>query len=130
MQNAQQGNLFAELPALEPPYHPRLAPLFRPHRIVLTKGSLSTTERRDFVARVCAVYPRAEVVERLEQGLQAFEVLEALDVLGRDRGLALTRHDGILVGRLSKWRESPPGKDAADFMPNEVVKQSLGVKSI
>jgi DNA repair photolyase len=40
--------------------------LFRPHRIFLTKGSLSTSERRAFVARICAVYPRAEVVEQLD----------------------------------------------------------------
>jgi DNA repair photolyase len=48
-------------------YNPRPAPLFRPQRIVLTKGSVSTPRRRSFVDRICAVYPRAEVVEQLDR---------------------------------------------------------------
>ncbi|MBN2023031.1 MAG: hypothetical protein JW809_09585, partial [Pirellulales bacterium] len=44
-------------------YMPRAAPLFRPSRIVLAKGSNRTTERRQLAERICAAYPDAEVVE-------------------------------------------------------------------
>lgn len=58
--------LFGDLEADDQVYQPRPAPLFRPHRIILTKGCLTTPERRIFVERICAVYPRAEVVEQLD----------------------------------------------------------------
>lgn len=44
-------------------YTPRAAPLFRPSRIVLAKGSARTEGRRRFTERICAAYPEAEVVE-------------------------------------------------------------------
>ena len=44
-------------------YVPRPAPLFRPSRIVLAKGSNRTAGRRHFAGRICAAYPEAEVVE-------------------------------------------------------------------
>ena len=44
-------------------YRPRPAPLFRPTRIVLAKGSNRTAGRRRFAERICAAYPEAEVVE-------------------------------------------------------------------
>jgi DNA repair photolyase len=47
-------------------YQPRPAPFFRPHRIILTRGSVATPERRSFVERICAIYPRAEIIERVE----------------------------------------------------------------
>ncbi len=45
-------------------YRPRPAPLFRPTRIVLTKGSNRTEGRRRLAERICAAYPKAEVVEQ------------------------------------------------------------------
>lgn len=59
-------DLFSDLETNEQAYHPRPAALFRPHRIILTKGSVATAERRSFVDRTCTVYPRAEVVEQLD----------------------------------------------------------------
>jgi len=59
-------DLFSALEASEQVYQPRPAPLFRPHRIILTKGSVATPERRSFVDRTCSVYPRAEVVEQFD----------------------------------------------------------------
>jgi spore photoproduct lyase len=47
-----------------PDYQPRLAPLFWPRQIILAKGSISTPARRDFVDRICAVYPRARVIDQ------------------------------------------------------------------
>jgi len=44
-------------------YLPRPAPLFRPSRIVLTKGSNRTKGRRRLAEGICAAYPDAEVVE-------------------------------------------------------------------
>ena len=44
-------------------YLPRPAPLFRPSRIVLAKGSNRTEARRRLAERICAAYPEAEVVE-------------------------------------------------------------------
>jgi len=44
-------------------YLPRPAPLFRPSRIVLAKGSNRTQRRRRLAERICAAYPGAEVVE-------------------------------------------------------------------
>jgi len=44
-------------------YRPRPAPLFRPTRIVLAKGSNRTQSRRRLAERICAAYPEAEVVE-------------------------------------------------------------------
>jgi len=61
----------------------------------------------------------ADVVERLEEGFKAFEVLEPLDVVGGDLGFAWWRHEGTLFRRLSKWRENPPAEDTAAFMPND-----------
>jgi len=59
-------DLFGALETDEQVYQPRPAPLFRPHRIILTKGSVTTPERRSFVDRICAVYPRAEIVEQFD----------------------------------------------------------------
>jgi hypothetical protein len=44
-------------------YLPRSAPLFRPSRIVLTKGSNRTEDRRRLAERICEACPGAEVVE-------------------------------------------------------------------
>ena len=44
-------------------YWPRPAPLFRPSKIVLAKGSNSTDGSRRLAEKMCAVYPDAEVVE-------------------------------------------------------------------
>ena len=44
-------------------YRPRPAPLFRPTRIVLAKGSNRTESRHGLAERICAAYPEAEVVE-------------------------------------------------------------------
>jgi DNA repair photolyase len=44
-------------------YQPRPAPLFRPSKIILAKGSNRTEGRRRLADRICAAYPEAEVVE-------------------------------------------------------------------
>jgi len=44
-------------------YQPRPAPLFRPTRIVLAKGSDRATGRRRLADRICAAYPEAELAE-------------------------------------------------------------------
>lgn len=49
----------------EADYTPRLVDLFRPRRIVLAKGSVTTPKRRSLAERICAAYPEAEVEEHL-----------------------------------------------------------------
>jgi spore photoproduct lyase len=44
-------------------YLPRPAPLFRPIRIVMAKGSNFTKSRRQLAERICAAYPEAEIIE-------------------------------------------------------------------
>jgi len=44
-------------------YRPRPAPLFKPARIVLAKGSNRTAGGHRFAERICEAYPEAEVVE-------------------------------------------------------------------
>ena len=44
-------------------YLPRPAPLFRPSRIVLAKGSNRTDTHRRLAERICMAYPEAEIVE-------------------------------------------------------------------
>jgi hypothetical protein len=46
-------------------YVPRPAPLFRPSRIVLAKGSNRTQAQRRLAERICGAYPEAEVVEAI-----------------------------------------------------------------
>lgn len=60
----QQHSLFRVLDD-SAEYRPRGTTLFHPQKIVLAKGSVTTCERRSLVDRICAVYPRAEVVEQL-----------------------------------------------------------------
>jgi spore photoproduct lyase len=48
------------------PYTPRPAACFRPRRIILARGSVDTPGRWALVERICAVYPSAEVIERLD----------------------------------------------------------------
>ena len=49
----------------EEQYVPRPVDLFRPQRIILAKGSVSTPKRRSLAERICAAYPGAEVEEQL-----------------------------------------------------------------
>lgn len=60
----QQRSLFDQSYSVAD-YQPRPAPLFQPRKIVLSKGSVSTPKRRKLVESVCAVYPKAEVIEQL-----------------------------------------------------------------
>jgi len=57
------------LPILEnlhPGYQSRPAPLFNPDRIILTKGSFQTGGQREMIAAICSVYPRAQIIEKLD----------------------------------------------------------------
>ena len=85
-----QPSLFAlvEVPSS---YRARPAPLFQPQKIVLAKGSVSTAQRRQLVEGVCAVYPKAEVVEQLSTPhnkirIEAEDALEGVAVFLRSQG--------------------------------------------
>jgi spore photoproduct lyase len=47
-------------------YTPLPAPGFRPHRIVLARGSRATPRRRTVTEQICRAYPEAEVVDQQE----------------------------------------------------------------
>ena len=48
-------------------YAPYIPQRFAPARIVLAKGSNTSSARRGFAERICAVYPQAEVVEAFDR---------------------------------------------------------------
>lgn len=60
----RQPTLF-DLSDHEERYRPRPVDLFRPQRIILAKGSLTTSKRRSLAERICSAYPAATVEERL-----------------------------------------------------------------
>jgi len=70
MGSAEQTLPIPDLPAStageQMSYKPRPAACFRPRRIILARGSVDTPRRRALVERICAVYPSAEVIERLD----------------------------------------------------------------
>ncbi len=55
-------------------YQPKIAPLFNPDRIVLTKGSFQTAQQRDFVHAICKLYPQARIIERVDISHNRFEL--------------------------------------------------------
>ena len=57
------------LPLLEnlyPDYQPKPAPHFNPDRIIVTKGGFQTTQLRELVEAICGMYPKAQIIEKLE----------------------------------------------------------------
>lgn len=47
-------------------FKPQPVSCFSPQTIILSKGSLSTPERENFVRKICVVYPDAAIVEHLD----------------------------------------------------------------
>jgi spore photoproduct lyase len=77
--NISQGNLFGENQQrffLPMDYEPVLPDHMEVSRIYLAKGSVSTPERRQFVERICCLYPEAEVNERLDTPHNRIELNE------------------------------------------------------
>jgi spore photoproduct lyase len=48
-------------------YQPRSAPYFNPDAIIITKGSYQTLQQRNQVEAICSVYPKARIIEKLDQ---------------------------------------------------------------
>ncbi len=48
-------------------YSSRHVELFEPKRIILTKGSLDSSTRRNFVEQICNLYPTARIIEQLDK---------------------------------------------------------------
>ncbi len=48
-------------------YSPRRVEFFEPERIILAKGSLSSSRRQDFIEQICRLCPAGEVVEELDK---------------------------------------------------------------
>lgn len=77
--NISQGNLFGENQRrffLPMDYEPVRPDHMEVSRIYLAKGSVSTPERRQFVERICRLYPEAEVDERLDTPHNRIELNE------------------------------------------------------
>lgn len=69
MGNRVSGRLFevaAHTVSLPRNYLPVRPPNFDVERIVLAKGSVSTPERKEFVDRICALYPNAEIISKTD----------------------------------------------------------------
>lgn len=100
-------------------YQPRLPPLFRPSRIVLTKGSLSTLRRRSFVEHICALYPKAQVIEQLAvpHNKISFAVTHQSELHASGRRTLVFGEHGSALGRSEErgntcpnfWHFSPYG---------------------
>ena len=54
------------MPTLPQDYQPLRPTHFEVERIILTKGSINSPERKQFVEHICDVYPEAQVEERLD----------------------------------------------------------------
>jgi spore photoproduct lyase len=67
-------------------YHPRAAPLFRPTRIVLAKGSNRTEGGRRLAEGICAAYPDAEVVEEFGTAHNRVDLGESDSLRLHERG--------------------------------------------
>jgi len=77
--NISQGNLFGENQQrffLPTDYEPVRPDHMEVSKIYLAKGSISTPERRQFVERICCLYPEAEVNERLDTPHNRIELNE------------------------------------------------------
>jgi spore photoproduct lyase len=48
-------------------YQPKPATHFNPDNIIITKGSFQTKQRRELVKEICSVYPKARIIEKLDQ---------------------------------------------------------------
>jgi spore photoproduct lyase len=113
-----QPSLFPQLEA-QSAYCSRPAPLFQPQKIVLAKGSVSTVQRRQLVEGVCAVYPKAEVVEQLStpHNKTRIEAEDPLDLHYRGHRVLVFGEHGSAVGRSDEagntcpnfWHFSPYG---------------------
>ncbi len=49
-----------------PDYQPRPAPYFNPDTIIITKGSFQTKDQRNIVEAICGIYPKAQIIEKLD----------------------------------------------------------------
>lgn len=67
---------------LDAEYQPRKAPHFEPERIVLAKGSVDDSGWIGLIERICALYPNAPVVRRLDLPHNRVE-LTGDDLLGQ-----------------------------------------------
>ncbi len=113
-----QLSLFDQI-QVEPAYCPRPAPLFQPQKIVLAKGSVATAQRRQLVEGVCAVYPKAQVVEQLStpHNKIRIEAEDPLDLHYRGHRVLVFGEHGSAVGRSDEsgntcpnfWHFSPYG---------------------
>lgn len=89
-------------------YQPRPAPLFRPSRIVLAKGSNRTDARRRLTERICAAYPEAEIVEAFETPHNRVDLGTADPLRLHERG----KHALVLGEHRSAVRFSEEGGNA------------------
>jgi spore photoproduct lyase len=89
-------------------YRPRPAPLFRPSKIVLAKGSNRTRPRRRLAERICAAYPEAEVVETFGTPHNRVDLGESDPLRLHQRG----KHTLVLGEHCSAVRFSHEGGNA------------------
>ncbi|MHC4173637.1 MAG: SPL family radical SAM protein, partial [Planctomycetota bacterium] len=47
-------------------YEPKPAPYFTPDIIVITKDSFQTRQQRNLVGAICGIYPKAQIIEKLD----------------------------------------------------------------
>ena len=89
-------------------YEPRPVEGFAVERIILAKGSLDTSARQAFVRRICNVYPKVPVEERLDVPHNRVRVDEADPLLRREKGKR-TLVFGELGLKNAVWKNKSPG---------------------
>jgi len=80
-------------------YLPRPAPLFRPSRIILAKGSNRTEARRQLAEKICAAYPETEVIEAFGVSHNRVDLGETDPLRLHERGkqtLVLAEHNSAV----------------------------------
>lgn len=73
-------------PVIAPPdgWEPKPAPFFSPERIILAKGSTTSSERAELARQICDTYPNAEIVEEKETPHSLIKI-EGSSLLDRHR---------------------------------------------
>jgi hypothetical protein len=86
-------------------YQPRSAPYFNPDTITITKGSYQTVQRRNLVEAICGVYPKAQIIEKLDRPHNRVAMKRTTPV----RTIGIFRHTAFVhtIANTAIWQAHP-----------------------